>query len=113
VIGVFEAASLDIESACRKHTLGRNITLYDVTIEPSGHTASYLVVSAGKYDHRYYSGSQMWIWAENVACVGEKGNTGLRGKPERERLFGIRRYKLEDNIKIYPTEAVWGMCGLD
>jgi hypothetical protein len=57
----------------------------------------------------------MWIWEENVACVGEKGNkyrVEVR-KPERERLFGIARCKLEDYIKMYPAETVWGMCGLD
>ena len=57
----------------------------------------------------------MWIWEENVACVWEKGNAYRVevGKPERERLFGIPRCKLEDNIKMYPAETVWGMCGLD
>jgi hypothetical protein len=57
----------------------------------------------------------MWIWEENVACMGEKGNTYRFEveKPERERQFGISTCKLEDSIKMYPAETVWGMCGLD
>jgi hypothetical protein len=46
---------------------------------------------------------------------GEQQNVlrWLVGAPGGERQLGMSRCSLEDNIKMYLTETMWGMCGLD
>jgi hypothetical protein len=47
--------------------------------------------------------------------MGEMINTYkiLFGKPERKRLLGMSRRRLEDNIRMYLRDMLWGRCGLD
>jgi hypothetical protein len=54
--------------------------------------------------------SRRIIWAEHVACMGERrvANRVLVGKPEGKMPVGRPRHRWEDNIKMDLQEVGWG-----
>jgi hypothetical protein len=48
-------------------------------------------------------------WARHVACIEEMKNAYKISveKPERKRIFGSRRHRWEDNIKMDLREIGW------